>query len=52
MSLDWNRNGHLDAADYMITEMLDQELQEKKKRGAEDESDGEEWNEGLKNRYQ
>ncbi len=27
MSLDWNRNGKLDAADYFITEMLDRELE-------------------------
>ena len=32
MSLDWNRNGHIDAADYMITEMLNQELERKKKK--------------------
>ncbi|WP_155838044.1 hypothetical protein [Butyrivibrio sp. FCS014] len=38
MSLDWNRNGHLDAADYMITEMLNKELEEKKKEGDEDET--------------
>ncbi len=39
MSLDWNRNDHLDAADYMITEMLNKELvEEKKKEGDEDET--------------
>ncbi len=38
MSLDWNRNDHLDAADYMITEMLNKELEEKKKEGEEDET--------------
>lgn len=32
MSLDWNKNGRLDAADFFITEMLDKELEEKKKR--------------------
>lgn len=26
MSLDWNKNGHLDGVDYMITEMLEQEI--------------------------
>ncbi len=30
MSLDWNRNGKLEAADYFITEMLDKEIEEEK----------------------
>ena len=32
MSLDWNHNGKLDAADFLITELLEKELEEKKKQ--------------------
>lgn len=40
MSLDWNRNGKLDPADFFITEMLDKELEDaKKQRQAEKRSD-------------
>ncbi len=31
MSLDWNHNGKLDAADFLTTELLEKELEEKKK---------------------
>ncbi len=30
MSLDWNHNGKLDAADFFITELLDEELEKKR----------------------
>ena len=32
MSLDWNHNGKLDASDFLITELLEKELEEKKKQ--------------------
>ena len=40
MSLDWNRNGKLDPADYFITEMLHKELEDvKRQRQAEKKFD-------------
>ena len=40
MSLDWNRNGKLDPADFFITEMLDKELEDaKRQRQAEKSTD-------------
>lgn len=33
MSLDWNRNGKLDPADFFITEMLYEELKTTDKQG-------------------